>query len=246
MWGDLMKLSGRVPLYLQVRNHMKSRIEMGEWTEGSLIPSELELCNYYNVSRVTMRTAIKALVEEKILTRKAGYGTTVALNKNSMSNFTLVQSFTNEMKEMGLPPKTMEAELRLIEADVILASIFKISPGDKLYNLRRVRGTVSPILYSDTYLLPVVEIPNDPEVLMGSLYHFLSKKHIFFSHFEELVTAVNAPKYIRNLLHIYDDHVPQLKRKRFAYDDRNRLIEYTETFYNAEQYEYRTKIFYRK
>ena len=90
MWGDLMKLSGRVPLYLQVRNHMKSRIEMGEWTEGSLIPSELELCNYYNVSRVTMRTAIKALVEEKILTRKAGYGTTVALNKNSMSNFTLV------------------------------------------------------------------------------------------------------------------------------------------------------------
>src|SRR5690606_34395641 len=155
-----MRLKGRTPLYLQVREHMKSRIESGEWTEGSLIPPELELAKHYRVSRVTMRTAIKALVDEGILARKAGYGTTVALNKQSMLNFTLVQSFSNEMKEMGFQPKTLKAELKMIEADVILASIFKINVGDRLYNLRRVRGTVSPILYSDTYLLPVVEIPN--------------------------------------------------------------------------------------
>lgn len=241
-----MKNLSRSPLYLQIRTDMKKKIESGEWPEGSVIPGENELAATYKVSRVTMRTAIKALVDDGTLVRKVGYGTTVAINKSSMSNFTLVRSFTNEMNEMGLPSKTMHVELRLIEADVILASIFGINIGDKLYNLKRVRGTVIPIQYSDSYILPIVEIPNDKEILKGSLYAYLTKKNIFFSHFEEVVTAVRAPKEIRKALLIHDEYSPQLKRKRLSYDDRNKLIEYTETFYHTEHYEYRTKIYYRK
>jgi GntR family transcriptional regulator len=162
-----------------------------------------------------------------------------------MSNFTLIQSFTNEMNEMGLPSKTMEATLKLIPADKILASIFKINEGDMLYNLQRLRGTVIPILYSDTYMIPVINLPNTKEFLFGSLYQYLSSKNIYFNMFDEYVSAVVAPKNIRNLLHIYDD-TPQLKRKRYAYDLNNKLIEYTETYYNAAHYEYRTRLFYRR
>lgn len=160
-----MKTISRGPLYLQVRDHMKQRIESGEWKEGEVIPAEKSLAKHYNVSRVTMRTAIKGLVDDGTLVRKAGFGTTVAINKSSMSHFTLVRSFTNEMNEMGLPSKTMHVELKMIEADVILASIFGISPGDKLYNLIRVRGTVIPIQYSDTYLLPIIELPDRKSVV---------------------------------------------------------------------------------
>lgn len=241
-----MKNIGRIPLYIQLKNEMKLRIESGEWTEGTLIPAETELAEYYKVSRVTMRSAIKSLVDENVLTRKAGYGTTVVQNKRSQSNFTVVQSFTNEMKEMGLLSKTMRVELDIIKADRLLASIFGIKEGAELYNLRRIRGTVTPILYADTYLLPVVKLPEAPELLVGSLYQFLAKNNILFSHFEETVTAIVGPKYILNALNIYDDNVPLLKRKRFSYDDSNRLLEYSENYYNPEYYEYRSKIYYRK
>ncbi|MFA5693685.1 MAG: GntR family transcriptional regulator [Acholeplasmataceae bacterium] len=240
-----MKLFGKAPLYIQIRNHLKKRIDDGEWKEGSIIPPEMELKKEYDVSRVTIRKALEQLVDEKILTRKAGFGTTVSNNINSLSNFTLVQSFTNEMKEMGLPSKTINANLTIVKADLILSSIFGIKEGDNLYHLTRLRGTTSPILYSDTYLLPIVEFPKD-YFNEGSLYSFLAKNNIYFSHFEEIVSAVIAPKYIKNALEIHDENTPQLKRKRFAYDDKNRLIEYTETFYNSESYEYRTKLFYRK
>ncbi|MBE0700381.1 MAG: GntR family transcriptional regulator [Acholeplasmataceae bacterium] len=240
-----INMADKLPFYLQVRNTLRQKIESGEWNEGELIPSEKELAGEFGVSRVTIRSAISSLVQEQYLVRKAGFGTTVYRNKSSLSNFTMVRSFTNEMKEMGLPSKTMEAELREIEADKTFASIFNIEEGTKLYNLRRLRGTVIPILYSDTYLIPVVEIPNDPEILKGSLYEFLASKEVYFNHFEEYVSAVHAPKAIRNVLQIYDD-APQLKRKRYSYDDTNRLIEYTETFYNAAHYEYRTRLFYRK
>ncbi|AUD64618.1 hypothetical protein BK011_02580 [Tenericutes bacterium MZ-XQ] len=245
--GEIMKISmiDKQPLYVQVRNDMRYKIESGEWKEGEIIPSEKELTEQYGVSRVTIRTAIKALVQEQYLIRRAGYGTTVYKNKSSLSNFTMIRSFTNEMNEMGLPSKTMEAELKLIEADVTLASIFNINEGDKLYNLKRVRGTVIPILFSDSYLLPVVKIPNDQAVLKGSLYEYLASQNVYFNVFEEYISAVEAPKQIKNLLQIYDD-TPQLKRKRFSYNESNRLIEYTETYYNSKHYEYRTRLYYRK
>ncbi|MGE4320089.1 MAG: GntR family transcriptional regulator [Acholeplasmataceae bacterium] len=240
-----LNLADNKPFYLQVRNDIKDKIEKGEWKEGDLIPTEKELALLYGVSRVTIRTAISSLVKEEYLIRRAGYGTTVYKNKSALSNFTLIQSFTNEMNEMGLPSKTIEAELELIPADKVIASIFNIEEGSKIYNLRRVRGTIIPILYSDTYLLPIVEIPNDPDVLKGSLYQFLASKNVLFSMFEEYVSAVIAPKQIRNILQMFED-IPQLKRKRFSYDETNRLIEYTETYYNSQHYEYRTRLIYRK
>lgn len=240
-----INLADKQPFYLQVRNSIRQKIENGEWLEGDLIPSEKELAELYGVSRVTIRTAITSLVQEQLLTRRAGFGTTVYKNKSSLSNFTLIRSFTNEMNEMGLPSKTMEAELKEIQADKTLSSIFNIEEGAKLYNLKRVRGTVIPILYSDTYLLPIIELPNTHEFLMGSLYQYLASKNVYFNVFEEYVSAVHASKQIKNLLKIYDDS-PQLKRKRYSYDDTNRLLEYTETFYNSAHYEYRTRLFYRK
>jgi len=240
-----INLADKQPFYIQIRNSLRSKIENGEWKEGQIIPSEKELSETYGVSRVTIRTAISALVQEQYLTRRAGYGTTVLQTKSSLSNFTLIQSFTNEMNEMGLPSKTMEAELKLIPADKMMSSIFNINEGDLLYNLKRVRGTVIPILYSDTYMLPIIELPNHQDFLMGSLYSYLASKNVYFSMFEEYVSAVLAPKQIRNVLQIYDD-TPQLKRKRYSYDESNRLVEYTETFYNAAHYEYRARLFYRR
>ncbi len=240
-----ISMTDKQPFYIQVRNDIRNKIENGEWKEGELIPTEMELSKSYGVSRVTIRTAIKALVQEQYLMRRAGFGTTVYKNKSSLSNFTMIRSFTNEMNEMGLPSKTMEADLKLIEADSTLASIFNINEGDQLYNLKRVRGTVMPILFSDTYLLPIIDIPNDPHILKGSLYEFLASKNVYFNRFEEYISAVEAPKQIKNVLQIYDE-TPQLKRKRFSYDESNRLVEYTETYYNAKHYEYRTRLYYRK
>lgn len=235
----------KIPQYASIREYLQEKIDQQVWKEGELIPTEAELMKLFSVSRVTIRKAIDLLVSAHYLTPKAGYGTTVNPDRSLLSNFTLIQSFTNEMKEMGLATKTMHATVEKVEANDLLASIFKINPGDMVYHIVRTRGTTVPLIYSDTYLLPVIDIPLDSEEMYGSLYAFLAKHQIYFSYFEEFVSAVQAKQEVKLLLQV-DAITPQLKRKRFSYDVTGKLIEYTETFYNAQQYEYRTKIFYKK
>ncbi|NLD26972.1 MAG: GntR family transcriptional regulator [Acholeplasmataceae bacterium] len=237
--------TNNTPFYLQVRNKLRENIESGVWKEGELIPSEKELAELYGVSRVTIRNAISQLTQQQYLVRRAGFGTIVYQNKSSLSNFTLVRSFSNEMKEMGMPCKTLEIEFEEIPAGKKLASIFNINPDDRLYNLRRVRGTQVPILFSDTYLLPIMKKPVNLSVLGESLYRYLGTQNIYFNHFEEYVSAVTGSKDIKNRIKVFDD-TPLLKRIRYAYNEQDKLIEYSETYYNSNLYEYRTEIIYRK
>ncbi|OQX93228.1 MAG: hypothetical protein B6I17_03630 [Tenericutes bacterium 4572_104] len=240
-----INLLEKKPFYIQIRDDILEKIETNYWKEGDLIPPEMELAKSYGVSRVTIRKAISYLVKENYLKRIAGFGTYVLQNRPSLHNFTLIQSFTNEMREMGLPSKTLTASVEKIEATPKLAEIFNINIGDTLVNLKRTRGSKVPILFSDTYLLPYIEIPNDKNILYGSLYEFLAKNNIFFSKFEEYVGAVPLTIRLKEILKITDDS-PILRRKRYSFDEENKLIEYTETFYNSKLYEYRTRLIYRK
>jgi GntR family transcriptional regulator len=233
------------PYYIQIRDDMKEKIENYYWKEGDLIPPEVELAKQYDVSRVTIRSAISLLVKENYLDRVAGYGTSVLRNKPDLQNFTLISSSTNEMKEMGLPFNTLSADVKTVGSTPYLAKVFGINTSDKLINLKRTRGSEKPILFSDTYLLSHIHIPNDDQILKGSLYEFLATKNIFFSKFDEYVSAVTPTEDLKKILDIEDD-TPILKRKRFSYNEKDRIVEYTETFYNGNFYEYRTSINYRK
>lgn len=69
------------PVYIQIHNQLRQNIEDGEWKVGDKIPAERELANDFGVSRMTLRQAIQALVDEGILERRVGSGTFVANRK---------------------------------------------------------------------------------------------------------------------------------------------------------------------
>lgn len=67
----------KVPLYAQIRAYIKSQIDSGQLQPGDQIPTEVELMERFNVSRVTTTNALKQLVEEGLISRVAGKGTFV-------------------------------------------------------------------------------------------------------------------------------------------------------------------------
>jgi len=75
-------MSGRnqrvVPLYYQVQHTLSGRIRSGEYPAGSQLPSESQLSRMLAVSRVTVREALRALTDAKLVVKSQGKGTFVA------------------------------------------------------------------------------------------------------------------------------------------------------------------------
>lgn len=68
----------RTPLYTQVEAYVRDRIRSGRWKPGKRLPSENQLCQQFDVSRITIRGAMAKLVEEGALYRVQGRGTFVS------------------------------------------------------------------------------------------------------------------------------------------------------------------------
>ena len=58
------KLSYRTPIYLQLREIIRNRIEEGEYLPGTAIPSENKLAETYGINRLTVRNAVDEDEEE--------------------------------------------------------------------------------------------------------------------------------------------------------------------------------------
>lgn len=170
---------GSIPLYQQLKNILKGQILSGVLKPGDRIPPEADLCRTYGVSRITVRQAIKSLVEEGFLYRKQGKGTFVTPPK-LRRRLPKLYSFSEDMMELGLQPSSRVLEQTVIEADEELIELLRLPPSNRRVNkLVRVRiANNEPILIERT-LVPVYLCPDlfKEDLEKGSLYAILREKY---------------------------------------------------------------------
>lgn len=81
MVRKLNKMYDASPLYAQIADDLREKIQTEVWQTGDKIPPELDLCELYNVSRITVRKAIDELVRENLLYRERAKGTLYVTGK---------------------------------------------------------------------------------------------------------------------------------------------------------------------
>ncbi|WP_078412803.1 MocR-like pyridoxine biosynthesis transcription factor PdxR [Priestia abyssalis] len=74
----------KVPLYLQIKQHIQMKIENGEWTAGTKIPTQRQLAHMFHVNRSTIILALEELIADGLIEGKAGKGTRVINNSWSL------------------------------------------------------------------------------------------------------------------------------------------------------------------
>jgi DNA-binding GntR family transcriptional regulator len=87
---------GKLPLYQQVYEILRTAILTGEWKVGELIPPEPVLMKELQVSRTTLRQAVDLLCREGFLEKKQGKGTFVRV-PSLEENIHRIISFTEDM-----------------------------------------------------------------------------------------------------------------------------------------------------
>ena len=71
----------RTPLYRQLMEVLRTKIDEGAYAAGERIPSEFELAEQYGVSRITVRRAVTELCHAGYLSKQQGKGTFVCERK---------------------------------------------------------------------------------------------------------------------------------------------------------------------
>ena len=64
----------------QIVDWIKSRIEIGDWTVGTKLPTQRQLATQFNVNRSTVQLALDELKADGLLQSKMGSGVFVANN----------------------------------------------------------------------------------------------------------------------------------------------------------------------
>src|SRR6266480_8097825 len=61
-------------VYKQIADHLREAIGRGRLKEGDQLPSEAQLMGYYGVARMTIRSALRLLEAEGLITAEHGRG----------------------------------------------------------------------------------------------------------------------------------------------------------------------------
>lgn len=128
----------KLPIYHQLYEILRANIVNGNWQPGDMLPSESELIEQYSVSRVTVRQAFDALVNEGLVNRQRGRGTFVA-QPTVEQGINRIISFTEDMRQRNYKPGTQILAAELIPAPADIAARLEIEPETELARLERLR-----------------------------------------------------------------------------------------------------------
>jgi GntR family transcriptional regulator len=125
----------RVLKQVRVRDYLRSLVTH-ELAVGDARPSERLLCERFQVSRMTVRQAVDALVVDGLLQREQGRGTFVAPTKMDLE--LRLASFGEEMRRRGMEPSSKVLVAEEVAASPDIADVLELLPGEQPSRTRPV------------------------------------------------------------------------------------------------------------
>lgn len=184
-----------IPLYFQLKELILSEIKNGNYPSGSLIPTENELSEAFEISRTTVRQAITELVQEGWLYRVKSKGTFVSQPKVTQDFVTKLESFNKQMARLGIKASTEVIEFKTLKAPEPVAEALHINEKEMVILLHRKRfADGEPIVTVKTFL-PYVSCSCllDHDFTKESLYELLGQSETTrISRIQRRIEAVEA------------------------------------------------------
>jgi len=144
----------KIPYYYQVYEFLLNKIKDNEIKEGYQLPNEVLLCDIFNVSRTTIREALRELEQNGYIERGRGQGTFILNNSVKSQALQKVSSIVDELKEKGIKTETKILEQRIIDSDKELQIILGISKNTKILYIKRLMISGGEPLYITNAYFP--------------------------------------------------------------------------------------------
>lgn len=235
------EISYKSPMYLQLREVIRKKIEEGEFQPGTSIPSENELATIYSINRLTVRNAMSKLVNEGILKRVQGKGVYVVPDRvekdlEKLGGFVQV---TREKKQTLQTKILVKAERK---AGNKYSLIFGITPEDPILYIKRLTFTdEEPIsleeIHIPKYLVPNLENIDLSVFTLNQAYKLNGITAISAKQTLDLTTL--EPNDARTLGII--SNVAVMLFECTSFDEQGRVMEFTKTYTRGDKCDFTVK-----
>lgn len=144
------------PRYKAVYTALMEQIREGAYPVGTLLPPEIELCQQFDVSRHTMREAIRMLNEGGIVSRRAGVGTRVETTKAT----TRYTQQISQLSDLFQYIKHAILQVKMVKMQRVgarNAEMLSCKPDDewlRIIAVKLLEGQNAPVAYSDVFVHP--------------------------------------------------------------------------------------------
>ncbi len=228
---------GKGPRYQQLVRHLGAAIRQGVLAPDTQLPPERALTELAEVSRVTIRRAIRALADEGLVEQRHGSGTFVchASPRLEQSLSSLI-SFSENLRLRGQTPSSVVLDRGLYMPTRDEFMILGLSPSARVARIKRLRSADGTPLAIESSTLPADILP-DPTQVKTSLYDLLRAGGRAPVRAIQRVTACNLDAEDADRLGMAAGEAV-LNIQRTAYLPHGRAIELTTGLYRSDLYDF--------
>ena len=224
------------PLHHQVRRALIALIERSGLRPGDQMPTEVALCEEFQVSRQTLRQAMDGLVGEHVLYRQRPKGTFVGFGAVE-GDLHVLRSVWEDLRRLGMEPSVRVLDVEVRPAGDV-APYLEVDEEDDVLALRRVFSADGVPISFDIAHFCVPEfdwlLREDPS---DSWYELLARRGLDVDYARTALEAVAADEEVAAHLGVaLGSPLLHLKRQNYAAGDR--LVSYSSALYRGDRYQF--------
>ncbi len=230
------------PRYQQIKSFIQSGIMQQKLPPGSKIPTEAQLADQFEVSRMTVNKAIRDLVQENVLVRHPGVGTFVS-DAKAESPLTDIKNISDEVRQRGHSYSCKVVKVQEAIAHEQIAMQMGVPIGTAVFRSVIVHlENGQPIQLENRYVVSSL-VPGymQQDFTVATPHEYLSKS-CPISSVEHIVEAILPSEAVQRYLDIKPDTACLLVNRRTWSD--GRLISYACLTHPGTRYKLRTTAFF--
>ena len=226
------------PIYVQIADTIRRKVELGVYAYGSRLPTEREFSENFGVNRITVRKALKLLVDEGLLISSQGRGTFVSQPKIS-SGMDTIQGTSSFLTDMGFAPSSKMLHTLRRKAGYYFAKKLGIPEEDDVYQIIRLRQGDGDPLSLEYTTIPFSLIPNieNYDLSVFSLSELYERNGITLCKVKQVLSIVKLHEPQVTFLRCKEGDYGFISEE-IAFGDAGRPIEFSKSYYSGRKFNF--------
>ncbi|WP_134500329.1 GntR family transcriptional regulator [Microvirga pakistanensis] len=229
------------PLWLQLKHALRD-LATFDLKPGDKIPSETELCDHYGLSRITVRQAISALVDEGLLQKQQGRGTFVLASRLAEPladpDHFLLSGFDAE------DPEHIDLySVETVPAPDWIAAKLGLRTSELVHKIRKVLSPEGQPAAFRTSFVPARIAPRLLQMnLSQPLYALVETLYnVHATEADEVIEFIVADDFRAGMLRVPVGH-PLILLERIVYSNSGEALECSRAYYRADRFRLRHRL----